>query len=344
MLAFTVLVACSDPKLAPFKEGLAAYDEGRAALDGGDPARAVERFAAARATDPESVPLALWEAKALADAGQLGAADVRLSALVDAHGELGVAWYNRAAYRARAGRMGEAASDLTRALALGARSPLEAAADPDFEAARAHPAFAGVLPAQPLEATITGAESVFIGSRYPLVVTVTTLPNASPTLRRSGQDPGCLRLQRILQDDTAGAGKVTSVLTVELRAEAACDTALGPFEVRAGSATVNVDAVQVRIEAPEGHMPPPVPPLPAVLPFPATYAPADAGFRATRGDGAFVMGPPGAPIRATASGKDRRADVTLEWRVDGQTRAIGGWWFGGEPLAVSAGEWTQDVP
>jgi len=343
VIALLLLAACDDPALAPYEASLSAYDAGRASLAAGDPADAAARFAEARTHDPNSVPLRLWEAKALADAGRLADADARITELLLADPTIGMAWYNRAAWRARAGRMEDAASDLRRALELGARSALEAADDPDFAAARAHPAFAGVLPAQPLEAQIRGPDgAVFVGSRYPLDITIFALPSASPEIAVSGADPGCLLLGRIVQDDHAEAGALTRRLTVELRAEGPCDTTIGPFVVTAGGARVELPAVPVRVEAPPGAAPAAgLPPWPALLPLPASSAPPDAGFATRRlPDGVLAMGRPD----RTVTGNGARPDVTLEWRVDGQTRAVGGWWRTGGAVDLAAEGWSERVP
>ncbi len=344
MILLLALLGCADdPALAPFSASLAAWSEGREALDAGRPADAVTAFAEARTHDPGSVALRLWEAKALAAAGRLDDADARLSELVHADPSVGIAWYNRAAYRARAGRLDESAADLSRALSLGARSALEAADDPDFAAARAHPAFAGILPAQPLEATIRGPEgAVFVGSRYTLEFTVSALPSAAITIERQGADPGCLRLQRIVQDDHEEAGRATRRLSVDLRAEGPCNALLGPFVVAAGSARVTLDAVPVVVEAPPGAPAASgVPPLATTIPVPSTLAPPDAGFSARRGpEGVLAMGRPDRVIL----GEGRGADIQLEWRVDGQTRANGGWWRVEGPLALTADGWSETVP
>lgn len=339
-----LLLACADPELDPFARALASYEAGQEALAAGDPKAAAARFAEARAADPRSLPLVLWEARALAEATDLAGAEARLTEVLQADPTVGMAWYNRAAYRARAGRMDESASDLRRALELGVRGPLEAAADPDFAAARAHPAFAGLLPPQPLDATIRGPEgAVFVGSRVPIEIAVTTLPGAAPILRREGGDPGCLRLSRVVQDDRESAGAHTRTLTVELRAEGPCDAMLGPFTVSgANGASATLGAVPVKVEAPPGT--PAVsglPPLPAEWLVPSAFAAADAGFAAARaGGGVVAMGPAGRAVSAQGA----EPEVRLEWRVDGQTRAVGGWWRSDGPVVLSADGWSAEVP
>lgn len=342
VLLVATLSGCDDPALKPFAASVHAWEDGRAALEKGRPADAVVAFASARTHDPGSVALRLWEAKALAETGALDQADAALSELLHSDPSIGVAWYNRAAYRARADRLPEAAADLSKALSLGARSALEAAADPDFAPALAHPAFAGILPAQPLEATVTGPGAVFVGSRYTLEFTVSALPAASISIERTGADPACLRLQRIVQDDHQEAGRTTRRLAVDLRAEGPCDSALGPFVVTAGGARLSLDPVPVKIEAPAGALPAAgLRPLAASVPVPGTLAPPDAGFAARRAPvGVLAMGRPD----RTITGGGKPPDVVLEWRVDGQTRATGGWWHADGPLELSAEGWAETVP
>lgn len=336
-------VGCDDPALEPFSASLDAYDDGREALEAGRPADAVPAFVAARAHDPGSVALRLWEAKALADAGKLEEADARLSELVHADPSVGIAWYNRAAYRARAGRLPEAAADLSQALTLGARSALEAADDPDFAPALAHPAFAGILPAQPLEATVTGPDgAVFVGSRYTLEFTISALPTAELSVERAGGDPGCLRPVRVVQDDHAEAGRTTRRLSVDFRSEGPCDGPFGPFVVTAGAAKLTLEPVPVKIEAPPGAKAASgLRPLPTTIPVPGALAPPDAGFASRRAPvGVLAMGRPD----RTIAGGGKAPDVLLEWRVDGQTRATGGWWQVEGPLALTADGWSETVP
>jgi len=336
-------LACDDPALEPFAASLSAWDEGRAALADGRPADAVTAFAAARVKDPGSVALRLWEAKALADAGRLDEADARLSELIHAESKVGEAWYNRAAYRARAGRLAESAADLQQALALGTRSALEAADDPDFSAAREAPAFAGILPAQPLQASAHGPDgAVFVGSRYTLAIAVTALPKAELVIERLGGDPGCLRLQRIVQDDHAEAGQAQRQLSIDFRAEGPCDTTIGPLSVAAGTARISLDAIPVQVEAPPGAAAVlGLPPLPGSFPVPSAFAAPGGGFLARRiPEGVVAMG----PLEHVIAGGGRPPDVVLEWRVDGQARANGGWWRISEPIVVSAGEWSETVP
>ncbi len=337
------LLTCADPALERYSVALAAWEDGRAEGAAGRPLEAARAFAAARAKDPENVALRLWEAKALADAGALSDADAGLGELLQAGPNIGIAWYNRAAYRARAGRFNESAADLTRALALGALSPLEAAADPDFFVARTHPAFVGILPLQPLEASVRGPEgAVFLGSRVPVELTLVTLPSARLTLVRAGDDPGCLGVSRVLQDDLEGEGSVERRVTLELRARGPCVAHIGPFTITSDEALVELPAVAIRIEAPTGTgSPSDATPLPVRWPVPSMYSASDTGFACARvDDGVVALGRPDRSI----TGNGRRPDVVLEWRVGGQTRTIGGWWWESGPVALAAEGWAETVP
>lgn len=343
LLAAAPLGGCGkDEALAPYVRAVDAWEEGRDALAAGRPADAADAFARARKADDRSSALGLWEAKALADAGRLPEADAVLSALVRSEPNLGAAWYNRAAYRVRAGRMEEAAADLGEALRRKVRSPLEAAADPDFAPALGHPAFAALLPSAPLQADAVAPEgSVFVGSDLNVEVRVAALPDADLALQHVGVDPGCVRLVRVVQDDHAEPGATLRRVTLVFRAEGPCSSRLGPFRVAAGATGVEVAAVPVVVEAPPGTPPAKVPPLPATLPLPGALAPKDASAAFVRvGDGVAWMGRPD----RLPTGNDRRPDVALEWRVDGQTRAAGGWWREAGPVTLKGDDGEVTVP
>lgn len=338
-----LLFGCGDPALEPFDRSLDAYDEGRAALEAGTPEKAAEAFVAARAGDATSTVLALWEAKALADAGRLADADARLGEIIRAHPDDGLALYNRASYRVRAGRPTEAAADLREALRLGVRSPFEAVADPDFSAMAGTPEFEGVLPADTIAASLEGpGGSVFVGSRFDLTFRIVGLPGVALDLSRGGADPGCLTLLRLVEDRHSEAGMLARSVTATFRADGPCDATLGPFELLGGAAPISLAAVAVKVDAPvgtplaAGHVA-----LPSRLPLPGSYAPPDAGARAERTPAGVV-----AIGRADRSltGNGRRADVALELRVDGQTRATGGWWVDAGPVTVAAKGFEQTVP
>ncbi|MFZ5482524.1 MAG: TPR end-of-group domain-containing protein, partial [Myxococcota bacterium] len=284
------LLACADPQLKPFSEAIGAWEEGKALLAEGRAGDAAQRFAAAREKDPRTPALVLWQAKALADAGRLDEADALLSEMLRARPDVGAAWYNRAAYRVRGARSAEAVDDLKEALRLKVRSPLEAAADPDFASVLGDPRFGAILPSQPLLAAVMGPEgSVFVQSDVDVSIRVVSLPDAPVRVLRGGEDAGCLRPVRLVEDVHDEPGARVRTLTLTLRGEGPCDARLGPFTVQAGEWRTELDPVAVRVEAPPGYAPATgVPPLPAALPLPSLVAPADADYAAVRTEAGVV--------------------------------------------------------
>lgn len=342
MIALLALLGCADEALKPYADALRAWEDGKDALEDGSPVEATDAFARARSADPRSSALGLWEAKAQAEAGRLEDADATLSALIRVQPGLASAWYNRAAYRVRAGRVDEAAVDLKEALRLGARSAIEAAADPDFATVRGQGPFAPLLPPLPLVAAAQGPPgAVFVQSDLPVDIYVQSLVGVPLTLTRAAGDPGCLHLVRIVQDERESPGARMVRVTLTFRGEGPCAGPLGPFRVAAGADVVEIPALPVAVEAPVGAPEAPAPPLPTVLPLPGDLAAPDAGWTARRIDGGVVaVGRADTPPR----GNGRRPDVALEWRVDTQTRAAGGLWREAAPVTVVAGDFEQVVP
>lgn len=333
----TLLLACSDPQLDPYRDALEAWGQGRDALEAGKPADAVDHFVRARAQDPRSPALALWEARARADAGDLGGAERVLDAAVVATPELAEAWYNRAAYRARQGHLDAAAADLEVALARGAASPFAAAADPDFAPHLDHPAFARLLPPAPLVARAEGPEgAVWVDGQVEVRIRMHGLAAQAPTLRFPEAAPAGLVLQRVVEDDRVEGDVAMREVVLWYRARAPTEARVGPFVIQAGSAQVVLDPVAVKVEGPPGPLPPPAP-HPAELPLPAALAPLAEDWAARRvGGGVCALGRPDEAV--TADGQP--PIVELEWRVAGQTRARGGWWPGDAPRALVAGDWS----
>ncbi len=322
-----LLLACRDPAFDPVRDALSAYDRGRAALDAGRVDEAVAAFAEARAHDPSSPLLMLWEGKALAAKGDLPAAEARASEAIAREPRLGLAWYQRAAWRARMGQLDAAASDLTAAYQLEAASPLEAAADRDFLPHLGEPAFAGILPPNPVLLDARGPEgSVFVGSEVELIVSVAAAPPLAYGLRREGTDPGCLRLDRVVEERQAEVHAVVSVLHLRGRATAACSGAIGPF--RADSSTPVVatsvsDALPLRVEAPQAFSGGQAASLPATIPVPSVIADPDGAWSTGRlGDWVYAIGR--ADQLATLDGA--APELVLELREDATTRASGGAW------------------
>jgi hypothetical protein len=316
------LVGCDRPELEPFERAVSAYDDGRAALEGGRAEDAVTAFGRARAADPASVELAMWEARALAAAGRHDDADARLAEVLQRDPSLAVAWYNRGAYRARAGDANVAATYLREALARGASSAFEAAVDPDFAPLRAHPAFSDMLPAAPVVLDTRGPEgSVFLGSRLDVALRASSLPGAPLQLRRAGADPGCVRLVRVIEDTVEAPGLLTRTITLTFEATGPCDAALGPFEAVSGDSAVTGAPVALRVEAPPGTAPASSR-LPVEIPLPGALVAPDRSLSAVRVGTGF------AALSAEGVGRtDGHAPhVALELRSSGETRVTGGYW------------------
>lgn len=311
-LAAVLVAACADPALTPYRDAAKAYDAGRAALDAGDAATAIQRFSEARRLDPRSRALALWEGRALAQSGRLDEAIAAASDAIALDPKDANAHYNRAAWLARAGRPTAAAAELKVALGLGAGTVWEAARDPDFAPHRGDPAFAAVIPAQDLTATVTPTARGFVGSELVLTITLTGAEDDLPTLTGPAT-PACLRQRRVVQDDQVAAGTARRTIKAYFTAMSPCTASLGPFEARTGSARVALDSVPVVVLGPDSGPsdPPPDsgPPRPASWLLPAAVnGPTD------------VPGWPG----ARATDRTEGTDVLLEWRVDAQTRSRSG--------------------
>lgn len=344
MILLWLLSACADEQLAPLKGALVEYEAGRAALAEGDAAAAAEAFAAARKGDPSSAVLALWEAKAHAQAGNLAAAEALATATLKAHPDAGLAWYNRSAWRLRLGRPEEAAADLRRALTLGVRSPYEAAIDPDFAVALGTAPFAELLPPGPAFARSEGPQgAVFLGSDVLVAVEMIAAPPVVLSLRRSGDDPGCLRLDRVVEDDHRAPGVLARRVELRLRAVAPC-TATLHFEVEVTAptkATVAVPPVVVVVEAPSSFLAGPAAQLPRAVPLPGLLAATDGSWSAGRlGNVVWAVG----RVDETPLIGGRAPAFGLELRVDGETRAAGGGWFAAEPSTVTAAGWSAAIP
>ncbi len=332
------LVACNrgDPALDRYGKALRAWEDAQLATQRGDAATAVVAMAEARMADPDSVPLALAEAKALADAGRTGEAISALGVVLRANSAVGEAWYNRAAYRARTGEMDAAASDLKEALRLGVRTQLEAASDPDFASALAHPAFVTLLPPQPILADASGPPgAVFVGGDVDIRLRIVALPGARLTVQRKGVAPSCLRLSAIVQND--GADGVRE-LTLRFVGAEACVGTIGPFVVSSGVASVTTNDVIIEVGAAPDFVGQNVGMMPIDFPVPAMFA--EEGWNVGRVQNVVVaMGRADQPVK----GNGRKPDATLAWRVGGDTRAAGGLWIDDGAMTVTAEGWSGSV-
>ncbi len=344
MIAVLLLAGCADKELAPLKGALDDYSRGRAALDAGHADAAVEAFVEARKGDPASAVLALWEARARAATGDVGAAEALATAVIAEHPDAGLAWYNRAAWRVRLGHPDAAADDLRHAIVLGARSPYEAALDDDFRTVLGTPPFMEVLPPAPVVARVTGPEgNVFLGSDLLVQVELLSAPGVGVELVRSADSPGCLALERVVEDQATEAGVLARRVDLHFRATAACDSllALRTNVISGFEAQFSLEPVRIQVEAPSSFRQGTPDVIPGTIPLPGSVAPGSGEWGAGR-SGGLVWAIGRADVNPTFKGAS--APIRLELRVDGGTRAAGGAWPDTEGGKIEAGEWSSTVP
>ncbi len=339
-----LFLACADEQLAPLKTALDAYTRGKAALDAGHPDEAIEAFAAARKGDPESPVLALWEARARAEGGDVAAAEALATDVLREHPDAGLVWYNRAAWRVRLGHPDAAAEDLRRAITLGAASPYQAAIDPDFLPVLGTEPFAAVLPPTPALIQVVGpAGSVFVGSDVVVEVTMASAPEVGLELERPAATPGCLRLESVVEETHLEAGVQSRRADLHFRAIGPCtfDLALTLRTTTPVDRSIPAAPVAIAVEAPSTWDPSLPEELPTVFPLPGTLATPDGAWAAGRlAEVAWAIGR--ADEAPTLAGES--PPVRLELRVDGTTRAAGGAWPGRPAGPVKAGDWSVEVP
>lgn len=344
MIAALLFVACADKELAPLKGALDDYSRGRAALEAGENEAAVAAFVEARRGDPTSAVLALWEARARAAGGDVAGAEALATGVIAEHPDAGLAWYNRAAWRVRLGHQDAAADDLRRAITLGARSPYEAALDEDFQSVLGKAPFLEVLPPAPVVGRAKGPEgNVFLGSDLLVQVELLSAPGVPVELHRSNDSPGCVVLERVVEDQATQAGVLARRIDLHFRATAACNTVLAfdALPVDTSLTAFPMEPVALQVEAPSSfrQLSPDV--LPASIPLPGSVAPTGEAWAAGRSGGlVWAMGR--ADVSATFDGAS--APIRLELRIDGSTRAAGGAWLTAAGGTVQAGDWSASVP
>ncbi|MSQ00990.1 MAG: tetratricopeptide repeat protein [Myxococcales bacterium] len=341
--ALALALACRDAEFAPLRGALDEYGRGREAFEAGNHPEAIAAFVKAREGDPGSAVLMLWEARARAASGDVAGAEALATQVVTAHPEAGLAWYNRAAWRVRLGHPDAAAEDLERALATGIRSPYEAAIDTDFSTVLGTAPFEDVLPPTPVVVRVVPPQgSVFVGSEVLIQAQLLSAPTLVASLRRTGPSPGCLVLDRVVEDQHTGEGVLARRIDLYFRAVGSCDVELNVLAEASSPvrATVPLPPVRVLVEAPSRFIPPPPRDLPVDLPLPGTLATADGAWAAGR-TGSTVWAIGRADQAPTFVG--RPPDIKLELRVDGTTRAGGGAWLAAWEGEVLAGGWTAVV-
>ncbi len=343
MIGAVFILSCADPQFAPLKQALLDFERGQEEMAAGQPAQAAESFVRARAGDIQSPVLALWEARARAAAGDVEGAERLATEVLRSQPDAGLASYNRAAWRVRLGRTEGAAEDLARAIAIGFRSPYEAAIDPDFAPVLGTAPFAAVLPPTPVVARATGPDgSVFLGSAVLVSVALLSAPEGVVELWRTGPSPGCVVLDRIVEDQVSKAGVLARRIDLHFRATGACTTEL-TLEARMTQpvlARVSAGVVRIDVAAPSSFAQAAPDVLAEQFPLPGSLAAEDAAWGAGR-VGSLVWAMGRADVAPTFNGAV--PPIRLELRVQGSTRAAGGAWpvqGGGE---VAAGEWRTRV-
>lgn len=258
LVLLLLLAGChhADPQLVAVRDAIAAWQQGVDALKAGDPKAAQAHFEAARALRPGDPLLEAWEAKALADRGDLEGAIGLLDDALSHSPNLAEARYNRAAYAARLGRPEEqVAEDLERALADGARSPRDVLQDPDFAPILGHPAF-DFLPSHALTVGVEAPEStVFWGTEFSVRFRVAGAGD-DPLALTAEQAKGPVTPLSVVDDANPSTEGTFRDLTYSFRVVGAGEATFGPFHAWAGDRRTTLNPVKVMTAAPKGKTPP----------------------------------------------------------------------------------------
>lgn len=254
LLLLLSLAGCDrpDPELVARRDALLHWEQGVQALEAGQADRARQSFAEARQLQPEHLSLAVWEAAAIAEQGDLQAAVDLLEGLLLADPSQGEARYNRAAYLARMQRPAEAAAELEQALELGVVAPGDVWEDEDFAPWRDHPAF-GIVPASPLSVAVElSSDTVFLGSdlRLRLRIAGAAGPHISITPE---QAQGPLQLVSVVEDVVPSTHGPVHDLSYTFRVLGAGEVLIGPLHIWAGEARIRLEPVRARALAPPDH-------------------------------------------------------------------------------------------
>jgi hypothetical protein len=322
------LMACrtTDPELDSRRTALDAWQEGVAALDRKDPAAATAAFDRALAARPDDALLMAWKAKAAADAGDLDEAVLQVSLALAEDETLAAARYDRAAWRARKGDVDAAAKDLADAIASGViRTPRDILDDPDFATALQDPAFAAVVPPDPLRVSIHGPDgAVFLGSDVDIALTVLGSGPGTPIAVAPEAATGPLRLSLAVEDQVQSLEGPARVITWRFVVLGAGSVDVGPFHVDAGPRSASAPKLHVDAMAPPDRPGVASMPLPFTTPgeianrrdIPSAHWSSLRGLVVLSGpnDQVDVAPPPaGDPIRYEGRDGGARVWVGLVW-------------------------------
>ena len=173
--AVLAISSCADPALDPLGEALAAWDEGQRAWQAGDAEAARRAFAQARALDPQSPALCVWESTATAAVSGPDAALVLLDGCVAlTPGDPGL-HLARARLRASTGggpaRSAAVAADLEVVLRAGAETPTSLSAYAELAPLADDPALGGMVRSAAPRWTLRGGlGAVLVGERFDVQV------------------------------------------------------------------------------------------------------------------------------------------------------------------------------
>lgn len=276
-------LACNEPQVDPLRAAVLSFQAGKEALSQGDPQAAAEAFGQAQALDPQSAELALWHGQALAEAGDLPGAIAQADRAVSLRPGLVEGWYNRACWKARAGDLEGAASDLAQALRSPELDPLSVAVDPDLQALREHPEFASVMPSAelPLAAELDPGPH-FLGAELELRLTLDRGGELSPSLSSASEPSALMRPTAVIQDlDPNRPGALG--LRVRFKALGPGEVTLGPITAQAGALQGHSEALGVQLLAPPDTPTPTQVAWAPIWSLPASLLTGEPGARAVQG-------------------------------------------------------------
>jgi hypothetical protein len=252
ILAAGLLVACGSPVQVELERERAAvdvWDRAVASADAGDPAAATTALERVAELAPNEDAVLLFQAKLAADAGDFARAIDLASRVIAADDEHAVAWYNRAAWRARSGETASSAQDLARALELGARPPEEVLADPDFAGVLSSTLF-DFVPRPGLRVEVEAPRArLFWGTEAQVRLSIEGAAADRP-VDVSGPATGPVRLQKVVEDWVEASSGPQRVITWSFIVTGAGRVEAGPLTVRSGELVSEVAAFGFDTAAP----------------------------------------------------------------------------------------------
>ncbi len=269
-------------------ESLEAWREGAKLLEAGNSKGARAAFARGLAARPGDTVLAAWDARAMAEGGDLDGAISLSRQILAANPDFGEVRYNLAAYLARKGAIEEAAAELEVALEHVARRPRDVLTDPDFQPHLDDPAF-GFLPTSGLVVAVdVPKNAIFWGSQGALTLRITGVDDHAVVVE-APPVAGPIELVGVVQDLMLSTDGNAVDLTWTFKAVGAGSVELGPFSITAGPHHADVRSVQIETTAPEDKARPKEPLEPFVFTTPSRLGDAYGDATAHRIDGGLAV-------------------------------------------------------